>query len=122
MNMFTCLFDTITQSELSKQMLIFDLCSTEHDSEIMFGGGDAGLSALDFSRIMYILFSLGFDELAAEFFSRNICKIAIDEFEEYMRTRITDLDIKRYEKWLEEFCMNAPTERMKSILYDILSL
>lgn len=120
--MFTFLFDTITQSELSKQLFIFDLCSTEHDSEIMFGGAGAGLSASDFFRIMYILSSLGFDELAAEFFSRNICKIAVDEFEEYMQARITELDIKRYEKWLEEFYMNAPTERMKSILYDILSL
>lgn len=120
--MFTYLFDTITQSKLSKQMFIFDLCSTEHDSEIMFGGAGAGLSASDFSRIMYILFSLGFDELAVEFYSRNICKIAVDEYEEYMQARITELDIKRYEKWLEEFCMNAPTERMKSILYDILSL
>ena len=104
-----------------ERLLFYYLCGNETAKEMSQGNN---ITYEEFDRITYILIELKFYNLLMEFwdefynqFQEDIDKSNAEDFSDSFKR-----EISRCEKWLYQFCKEAPTQELQGILKEIFDI
>lgn len=97
-----------------KQQILFEKLCSPYDLSIILGV--TKISIKDFFRIGYILHCLGLEDYEAYFFFKFSCELDENQMMKYSLSPLDEKIMEQHNRWLRNFCNNAPTEKIKYYL------
>lgn len=89
---------------LKQELGYFVQISSERDLRILFS---TDVTAIDFERLGFIIYSLGLEDLQNDFFIRHCSKFrGVIDWE----AELSERDIEKYVAWLQEFIDGIESE------------